>query len=61
MLEAAGLCPIFEGVTYERLEGYKSLQWPVHTDGTDEPLLFTKQFQCLKERPLLSTRMDRTL
>ena len=44
MAEAAELCPLFAGVTYERLEGYKSLQWPVHKDGTDEPLLFTKQF-----------------
>ena len=44
MKEAAELCPIFEGVTYERLEGYRSLQWPVHADGADEPLLFTKGF-----------------
>ena len=44
MDEAAELCPIFAGVNYERLEGYKSLQWPVHRDGTDEPLLFTKEF-----------------
>lgn len=44
MDEAAELCPLFAGVTYERLEGYKSLQWPVHKDGTDEPLLFTKEF-----------------
>src|SRR5213083_938069 len=26
------------------LEGYKSLQWPVTADGTDEPLLYTKRF-----------------
>jgi formate dehydrogenase major subunit len=44
MEEAAALCPLFAGVTYERLEGYKSLQWPVHKDGTDSPLLFTKEF-----------------
>jgi formate dehydrogenase major subunit len=44
MEEAAGLCPLFAGVSYERLEGYQSLQWPVHKDGTDEPLLFTKKF-----------------
>jgi anaerobic selenocysteine-containing dehydrogenase len=30
--------------SYERLEGYKSLQWPVAADGTDEPLLYTKRF-----------------
>jgi formate dehydrogenase major subunit len=32
------------GVTYERLEGYKSLQWPVAESGSDQPLLYTKQF-----------------
>ena len=44
MAEAAELCPIFAGVTYERLEGYKSLQWPVDKDGADQPLLFTEEF-----------------
>jgi formate dehydrogenase major subunit len=44
MDEIASLTPLFAGVTYERLEGYKSLQWPVHPDGTGEPLLFTKRF-----------------
>ena len=33
---------MFAGVSYERLEGYKSLQWPVAADGTDEPLLYTQ-------------------
>jgi formate dehydrogenase major subunit len=42
--EVAALTPMFAGVTYERLEGYKSLQWPVAADGTDEPLLYTKRF-----------------
>jgi formate dehydrogenase major subunit len=44
MAEIAALTPLFAGVTYERLEGYKSLQWPVAADGTDEPLLYTKRF-----------------
>ncbi len=44
MAEAASLSPIFAGVTYERLEGYKTLCWPVAADGTDEPLLYTKDF-----------------
>ena len=44
MREIASLTPFFAGVTYERLEGYQTLQWPVHPDGTDEPLLFTKGF-----------------
>jgi formate dehydrogenase major subunit len=42
--EIASLTPLFAGVTYERLEGYKSLQWPVAGDGTDEPLLYAKRF-----------------
>ena len=42
--EIASLTPLFAGVTYERLEGYKSLQWPVAADGTDEPLLYVKRF-----------------
>jgi formate dehydrogenase major subunit len=44
MDEVASLTPLFAGVSYDRLEGYKSLQWPVAADGTDEPLLFTKRF-----------------
>ena len=44
MHEAASLSPLFAGVTYDRLAGYKTLQWPVAIDGTDEPLLYTKEF-----------------
>ena len=44
MDEVASLTPTFEGVSYERLEGYKTLQWPVAKDGTDQPLLYTKDF-----------------
>jgi len=44
MDEVARLTPLFAGVSYERLEGYKSLQWPVHADGTDTPLLFKDKF-----------------
>jgi len=44
MAEMASLSPLYAGVSYERLEGYKSLQWPVAADGTDQPLLYTKQF-----------------
>jgi formate dehydrogenase major subunit len=44
MDEAAQLAPLFAGVSYERLEGYKSLQWPVAPDGTDTPILFTEGF-----------------
>ena len=42
--EVAALTPLFAGVNYERLEGFKSLQWPVAADGTDQPLLYTKEF-----------------
>ena len=44
MAEAASLTPLFAGVSYERLEGFNSLQWPVHADGTDTPLLFKDKF-----------------
>lgn len=44
MDEIASLTPLFAGVSYKRLEGYKSLQWPVAADGTDEPLLYTEKF-----------------
>jgi formate dehydrogenase major subunit len=42
--EIASLTPMFAGVSYERLEGYKSLQWPVASDGTDQPLHYTEKF-----------------
>ena len=44
MDEIASLTPMFAGVNYERLAGYKSLQWPIAADGTDQPLLYTKGF-----------------
>ncbi|MCU7557621.1 formate dehydrogenase subunit alpha [Macrococcus capreoli] len=44
MDEIASLTPIYSGVSYDRLEGFNSLQWPVHEDGTDSPLLFTDGF-----------------
>jgi formate dehydrogenase major subunit len=44
MAELASLSPLYAGVSYERLEGYNSLQWPVHPDGTDEPILYLDGF-----------------
>ncbi len=44
MAECAGLAEMFAGVSYERLEGWKSQQWPVAADGTDTPLLYTERF-----------------
>ncbi len=44
MDEIAALNPLYAGVSYGRLEGYRSLQWPVAPDGSDQPLLYRKQF-----------------
>jgi formate dehydrogenase major subunit len=44
MDEIASLTPLLAGVSYDKLEGYNSLQWPVQPDGTDERLLYTKRF-----------------
>src|ERR1700760_1617778 len=44
MDEVAGLTPLMAGVSYERLEGYRSLQWPVAEDGTDTPWLLKEKF-----------------
>ncbi len=44
MEEAASLAPMFQHVSYERLEGFKSLQWPMNEDGTDSPTLYLKEF-----------------
>ena len=42
--EIAAVTPLMAGVNYERLEGYKTLQWPVAADGSDQPLLYTQEF-----------------
>lgn len=44
MLEMASLTPLYAGVRYDRLEGYKTLQWPVHEDGSDKPVLYLDGF-----------------
>jgi formate dehydrogenase major subunit len=44
MAEAAALTPLFAGVSYERLAGFGSLQWPVAPDGQDSPLLYIERF-----------------
>ena len=44
MAEMASVTPLLAGVSYERLEGFKSLQWPVAADGSDQPQLYTKEF-----------------
>jgi len=44
MAEMASLTPLYEGVRYDRLEGYNTLQWPVAADGTDQPVLYLDGF-----------------
>ena len=44
MDEVAATSDIFKGVTYARLEGWKSLCWPMQPDGSDTPLLYTDRF-----------------
>ena len=44
MAEVAGLAGFFAGVSYQRLEGYRSLQWPVDADGRDSPVLYEERF-----------------
>lgn len=44
MAEASSLAPMFQGVSYDLLEGFNSLQWPVRADGKDTPLLYTDGF-----------------
>lgn len=54
MDEIASLSPIFAGVSYDRLEGWNSLVWPVTPDGKDEPLLYTERFRFPDGRARLS-------
>ncbi len=42
--EAARLTPLFAGASYQRLEGWNSLQWPIAADGTDSPHLYLDGF-----------------
>jgi len=44
MDEAARLSPIFAGVSYDRLEGFASQQWPVDEKGHDSPMLYGQEF-----------------
>ncbi len=44
MEELAPLTPMFAGVTYERLEGFRSLQWPIAPDGSYSSCLYRERF-----------------
>ncbi len=42
--EVAALTPAFAGATWERLEGFRSLFWPVAASGEDTPYLYRDRF-----------------
>ncbi|MDV6319402.1 formate dehydrogenase subunit alpha [Chromohalobacter sp. HP20-39] len=44
MAECAAISPLFAGVSYERLEGWNSLLWPVDAEGNDSPYLYRDSF-----------------
>ncbi len=44
MAEFASLTPLYAGVSFERLEDYNTLQWPVAPDGSDQPVLYLNGF-----------------
>jgi formate dehydrogenase major subunit len=44
MAELASLTPLYAGASFDRLEGYTTLQWPVKPDGTDSPILYLDGF-----------------
>ena len=44
MDEIASLTQLYSGVSFDRLAGYKTLQWPVASDGTDQPILYLNGF-----------------
>ena len=61
MDEVAALTPMFAGVNYERLEGYKSLQWPVAADGTRSAAALHEGLRVpRREGPPVSARLART-
>ncbi len=44
LAEVARVTPTFAGASFERLEGFRSLLWPIRPDGTDTPVLHTERF-----------------
>ncbi|WP_269563933.1 formate dehydrogenase subunit alpha [Kosakonia radicincitans] len=53
MAEVASIAGSFAGVSYERLEGWKSQLWPVKADGSSTPLLYTDTFKSADGRATL--------
>ena len=44
LAECAALTPAFAGATWEGLEGFRSLLWPVQASGEDSPYLYKERF-----------------
>ena len=44
MDEVSRFTPVLNGISYERLEGWNYLHWPMKPDGSDTPLLYTDGF-----------------
>ena len=42
--EVARVTPAFAGASFARLQGFRSLLWPIRADGTDTPVLHTERF-----------------
>ena len=42
--EVARVTPVFAGASFERLEGFRSLLWPIASDGRDTPTLHLERF-----------------
>ena len=42
--ECASLTPAFAGATWDRLEGFRSLLWPIASSGEDSPYLYKERF-----------------
>ena len=42
--EVARVTPVFAGASFERLEGFRSLLWPIAADGRDTPTLHLDRF-----------------
>ncbi len=42
--EVARVTPAFAGASFARLEGFRSLLWPIRADGTDTPVLHLDRF-----------------
>ncbi len=58
MDEIARVTPSYAGVSYDRLEGFNSLQWPVNKDGKDTPILYIDGFNFENKKAKLYPLID---